>query len=354
MPQCSASEAAALNSSGPLLLFAAQHVEKLDPDLSLAIAEARVAQEKSEWTPQISQRFWSAYAKLCDLIEPTTIECLTVAQQNIARRKWLGLGAMEKVSLAERTSSLYATVLIVLLIPLLLLQLYVWICTTQSKQIDDLMPQYKAQFTALTDEYTKLGAATANIKSEDWTSDQVASAAKISTDAAALNEQGESIRYSAILLGENFLGQASSLFAAPQRTAAAETQSNKQWYEDYHEAASRADNLLSIVPKVQARTNLIVGIFVSFVLPILFATIGAIAYVIRTISDQINKTTFSPTSPIRHVMRVILGALAGVVVGLFTGLTTQFSLPPLAIAFLAGYGVEAVFSMFDGLIQKFR
>jgi hypothetical protein len=53
-------------------------------------------------------------------------------------------------------------------------------------------------------------------------------------------------------------------------------------------------------------------------------------------------------------MRVILGALAGIVVGLFNDLTTQFNLPQLAIAFLAGYGVEAVFSMFDNLIKKFR
>jgi len=53
-------------------------------------------------------------------------------------------------------------------------------------------------------------------------------------------------------------------------------------------------------------------------------------------------------------MRVGLGALAGVVVGLFNGLSTQLSLPPLAIAFLAGYGVEALFSMFDGIVAKFR
>jgi ABC-type uncharacterized transport system permease subunit len=51
-----------------------------------------------------------------------------------------------------------------------------------------------------------------------------------------------------------------------------------------------------------------------------------------------------------------LGALAGMVVGigLFSSLTSQFSLSPLAIAFLAGYGVEAVFSMFDNLIKKFH
>ena len=89
-------------------------------------------------------------------------------------------------------------------------------------------------------------------------------------------------------------------------------------------------------------------------MPIFFGAIGAVAYVIRTVSDQINTSTFSINTPIRHLMRVGLGALAGVVVGLFNGLSTQLSLPPLAIAFLAGYGVEALFSMFDGIVAKFR
>lgn len=53
-------------------------------------------------------------------------------------------------------------------------------------------------------------------------------------------------------------------------------------------------------------------------------------------------------------MRLALGALSGLVVGLFTGLTTQLSLPPLAMAFLAGDGVEALFSTFDGIVDRFR
>jgi hypothetical protein len=53
-------------------------------------------------------------------------------------------------------------------------------------------------------------------------------------------------------------------------------------------------------------------------------------------------------------MRAALGGMAGLVVGLFGDLSTRFSLSPLAVAFLAGYGVEAVFSMFDTLIEKFK
>ena len=107
------------------------------------------------------------------------MECLGVAQANITRRKWFGLGGTEKVSLAERTSGFYSALLILLLIPLLIVQLYVWICSNQSKQIDAIMPEYKAQFAALTTEYTKLNAATASKKPADWTADEIAAATKV-------------------------------------------------------------------------------------------------------------------------------------------------------------------------------
>ena len=47
MVACSDSERAMLIDAGPLLRFAAGHVMKLDPDLSLAIAEARAAAESN-------------------------------------------------------------------------------------------------------------------------------------------------------------------------------------------------------------------------------------------------------------------------------------------------------------------
>jgi hypothetical protein len=104
------------------------------------------------------------------------------------------------------------------------------------------------------------------------------------------------------------------------------------------EGASRALTAVRLMAlRVQEKASLIVGILASFVLPLLFGTIGALAYVIRAISDQIKRSTFAQSSPIRHQMCVALGALAGVVIGLFnTGLTTQVNLSPLALAFLAG------------------
>jgi hypothetical protein len=356
MATCSDSEMDALGKSGPLLQFAAEHVKNLDPDLSLAIAEAGEAVKSQQWTPEISQRFWTAYAKLCELIDPVSMDCLAVAQENIVRRIWLGLGGTKKISLAQRSSSRYLKVLVVLLIPLLFLQLYVWTCTNLSKQIDDLLTQDRSKLVQLTNEYIRFDRTTPSSKPYDnWSGEEVADADKISADSAALLQDGARIAYAAEILDATFPSQIRLIFSPTSSTALKITiPSSLKWFDRYHSADDFFNNLQSEVPKVQARANLVIGILLSFILPILFGTLGAVAYVVRSISDQISKTTFAHSTPTRHLMRVALGALLGMVVGLFSGLTSTFSLPPLAIAFLAGYGVEAVFSMFDNLIQKFR
>ena len=87
--------------------------------------------------------------------------------------------------------------------------------------------------------------------------------------------------------------------------------------------------------------------------PILLGALGAATYVVRLISEEIRGTTFSRTSPIRHVMRIALGALAGVIIG-FGGIVTGSGLSSAALAFIAGYAVEPVFSTLDGIAEKFR
>src|ERR1022692_4647461 len=114
MTTCSDSERVALKDAGPLLRFAAEHVKKLDPDLSLAIAEARAAVENNQWTAQISQRFWIAYNQLCTLIDPVTMDGLSVAEGKVKKFRWFGLGGTEEVSLAERSANRYFVVLIAL------------------------------------------------------------------------------------------------------------------------------------------------------------------------------------------------------------------------------------------------
>jgi hypothetical protein len=90
----------------------------------------------------------------------------------------------------------------------------------------------------------------------------------------------------------------------------------------------------------------------SSLLPLILGVMGACAYVTRLVSEQIKETTFSSTSPIRHLVGIALGALVGVVVGL-GWIGSGISASPLALAFIGGYAVEPVFAAFDGIAEKF-
>ena len=101
------------------------------------------------------------------------------------------------------------------------------------------------------------------------------------------------------------------------------------------------------------KMSLLITIINSSLLPLILGVMGACAYVTRLVSEQIKETTFSSTSPIRHLVRIALGALVGVVVG-FGWIGTGISASPLALAFIGGYAVEPVFAAFDGIAEKFR
>jgi hypothetical protein len=86
--------------------------------------------------------------------------------------------------------------------------------------------------------------------------------------------------------------------------------------------------------------------------------LGAATYVLRNLSKQIEDVVYSDKARIQHTSRIVLGALAGIMVGWFSFLipseTTSFlgSVSPLAIAFLVGYNIEIFFSLMDIPLNK--
>lgn len=330
-------EELALRQAGGLLRFAAENVEKLDEEISLAIAQATAAKATDAWTPSASQAFWLAYGRLCDLVRPVTVECLTaVSPVSVARRGFWAFLGPKQTSLAGRTSQRFLAALIALLLLVVPIQLYAWTLANLSKDIEAASQAIRESIRAhqmaegkMTDPVLREDRAKADEAIRDLNRRLMADTASLSSHVQLL------AKWRTLGLGSD-----------DRRQAPASAQGYSPSYD--------ADKVLREVKGEVTSANLVVAVLLSFVLPILFSTIGAVAYVIRTITSQIAATTFSPTSPIRHLLRVALGAMMGVVVGLFTELTQTFSLPQLAIAFLAGYGVEAVFSMFDGLVNRFK
>ena len=344
MAKISDNELAALNETGPLLRFAAERVKDLNPDLPLAIAQARQASANDQWSPEISQRFWDAFAKLCDLIQPVTMDTIKAAQQKIPPSPWRKRFGAGPRSIAQRSSGRYLLILFLLLALILPVQLYVWTCTNLSKKVDDLVTSHKSQYLRLVQEANKLEAE-----------EKSAAPEKLSQELAAAATSFRSLTYQ-ISAETRLLERVLTLdLVTLSNSKKAGSESAPAKPSDYVQAATEEINRTqSTVVQLQEKANLLIGILGGYILPILFGSIGAVAYILRTISEQIRASTFSSSSPTRHIMRTALGAMAGVVVGLFSDLSTKLSLPPLAVAFLAGYGVEAVFSMFDGFIAKFK
>jgi hypothetical protein len=106
------------------------------------------------------------------------------------------------------------------------------------------------------------------------------------------------------------------------------------------------------VREAQQKVALLNGIYNALV-PLLLGAVGAGTYVLRLTSEQIKDSTFASSSPIRHVVRIALGSLAGLIVGL-GGFNNELNLSSVALSFLAGYAVEPVFSTLDGIAEKFR
>jgi len=106
----------------------------------------------------------------------------------------------------------------------------------------------------------------------------------------------------------------------------------------------------------------------TYVLPLLYGLLGACVYVLRTLSIEIKNLIYTIESDIRFQLRIYLGALAGLAIGWFSpsGSTAGFidgadggtggtllSIGPVALAFLAGYSVELLFSAMDTIITAF-
>jgi hypothetical protein len=81
--------------------------------------------------------------------------------------------------------------------------------------------------------------------------------------------------------------------------------------------------------------------------------LGAFLYGFRYYSRLIRRKEFLPS--VADSARYFIAAIAGLVIGLFGSLLPKsLSLPPLAVAFLVGYAVEAFFSRLDGLIRNLK
>ncbi len=117
-----------------------------------------------------------------------------------------------------------------------------------------------------------------------------------------------------------------------------------------------ADSELLIAPVLVVLGN--------YVLPVIFAVLGAAAFVILDYYSKLRDSLLGPRDHVLSWIRLVLGSVIGACIGLFfssygpqaPGLQADvigaLTLTASGVAFLAGFGVEGVFAMLGTLVKR--
>ncbi|MES3023535.1 MAG: hypothetical protein V4857_18370 [Pseudomonadota bacterium] len=139
--------------------------------------------------------------------------------------------------------------------------------------------------------------------------------------------------------------------AADGRTERAAASAEESIRHDQQRLKADADRFRSIAAEVR----IIVANIGTYLIAMIMGVLGALTFILRTLSHQLREHTYVPVSASISIVRVCLGAIAGVFGSLLApGADTALkSLPPLFIPFVFGYGIEILFSLLDKVVRTF-
>jgi hypothetical protein len=115
---------------------------------------------------------------------------------------------------------------------------------------------------------------------------------------------------------------------------------------------------------IELRVAPLLLVWGNYNLPIVFAFLGASIYVILDYFSKVRGNLLLPRDSHLSLIRLVLGLVTGACIGLFfssygpsaptagSDLISSLSLSASGIAFLAGFGVEGVFTMLEGLVSR--
>jgi hypothetical protein len=122
--------------------------------------------------------------------------------------------------------------------------------------------------------------------------------------------------------------------------------------QELTEKVKEYQNVRNFGTTIQEKVTVYYGAIATCVLPVLYALLGAGAYLLRMFENQIKSRTL--ISGDRHVARFLIAGIGGLVVGLFNNVTQGITFSPFAVAFLVGYAADVFFTFLEGLLQIFK
>lgn len=108
---------------------------------------------------------------------------------------------------------------------------------------------------------------------------------------------------------------------------------------------------------ILVQSKMIVANVGAYLIPMFMGMLGSLTFILRSLSQTLRDHTYVPISASVFVVRVCLGAIAGVFGGLLASAGDpafkSLSLPPLFVPFVFGYGIEILFALLDRVVRTF-
>lgn len=307
-----------------LLAYAARNGLDIDKTVVTDIVQAKRWLDQQEWNAEREIHFWTAFNTLAKKVHPVSVASLKATHSFRAGKAYADSPAKQTVSFYQKWS-------VFILVLLLMLQIYWLVGSMRFTSIAEL-PKKIEELTE------QLELEESRIPTEKRTD---------SREIMALEK--EISRYDYLIresLDKLTTWNPTQIFKFSEEKVSENTSKEPVW--------GRLDLQMKDV-------RFVLEVMQIYILPLLYGLLGASAYVLRSLNTEIRDLTYVVESNISYRLRIQLGALSGLAIGWFTIPETSSSvssssfgtLSPLALAFLAGYSVEILFSGMDRLISKF-
>lgn len=333
-------EPLAVAVSGSLLLLrrAAETGKAVPPAVTATVIEARRALAADRLGADLEGRFWDAYGRLSILVAPATAESLA-ASARFGKSRWFALaGVVMLLLIALQTFDLVGANLIQQL-------------DIQTKSLEAALSEQ----ARLKDTQLRLEMATAQLQLQALRR----SGSPAGTDGAGSNG-ADAAPAGPVPLDDSLQRRLETTGFRVQGLSDAVHNWNCVWRLAFLSgscATRQFDPDVAVRDEQAARSAL--RAIELYGLPLLYGLLGACVHVLRSLGEQIDERTYTPSTGAGYRIRLVLGAVFGPMVGLFIsnageGISGIGSLSPYALAFLAGYGIELLFAVFDRLIRSGR
>ncbi len=352
-----------------LLEYVAENGISIDEKELSTLVDSKFLYKEGKWNSELEHKFWRSTVNITNEIKPVTIQSIRAVKPTHRKGKLLP-------SEADKSVSRYRTLAVVSLVILLVIQIYLIIGVTAKSKAHELFIEKEAKIQEI------LSVRDCKESNNDIESLQLQykeSEQKQDANYALLKSWNKV--WLTLLFKDEYEGKVRPYRQAEYKAKHGDIEAHLVLLEEtlksnteQAEQESIRKQIADLKEKLQksqlqrehdtTRNEFFLNTFSSeyaitaierYVLPLLYGLLGAVFFVLRTLSNEVQNQTYIPNAEINYRLRIPTGALAGLTISWFIvdpNPQAEFSISGFAISFLTGYNVEILFSLMDKAIAQ--